>query len=162
MEIIVTNRKGEVFTVQYDVEDYQLVNKYKWCICKNKGNLYAKTNVRINGQQKTLILHRLILSVNDKTVIIDHKNHNGLDNRRFNLRICDNKSNTRNTSSTKGSTSKYLGVSFNTARKKWVSVITVDGKVNFLGYFMVERAAAHAYDIAAEKYFGEFANRNLG
>ena len=60
----------------------------------------------------------------------------------------------------KDSTSKYFGVCWVTRNGKWVSAIGLGGKSHHLGYFDTELEAAIIYNIAARKYFREFANTN--
>jgi hypothetical protein len=67
----------------------------------------------------------------------------------------------RNRSSAKESTSKYLGVSWNKGNNKWMAYIRVDGTRYHLGYFITEKEAARAYNEAAKKYHGEYANLNI-
>jgi hypothetical protein len=88
-------------------------------------------------------------------MICDHKNHNGLDNRRLNLRywtIEQNNTNRRKRTTTHNSrapSSQYLGVSWCPRREKWVAHIKHKGKAHNLGLFAVEEDAARAHDRAA-------------
>lgn len=63
-------------------------------------------------------------------------------------------------SNKKPKTSKFKGVSWAKASKKWMAGIGVNGKTKNLGYFTDEKDAARAYNEAALKYFGEFARLN--
>jgi len=91
---------------------------------------------------------------------VDHTNHVRNDNRWINLRTATTKQNNRSTSSHKGASSKYLGVSRCKREGKWRAQIKVDGKVKTLGYFLDEADAATAYNFAAHQHHGEFANFN--
>jgi hypothetical protein len=87
-------------TALVDDEDFEEVNKYKWYAKKNaNGTLYAITEIwhgRKSVPRKTRIrMHRLIMKPADN-MKVDHKNHNGLDNRKDNLRVCTTAENTRN------------------------------------------------------------------
>lgn len=93
--------------------------------------------------------------------VIDHINHDTTDNRISNLRNCSHKENVRNTTSTKGSSSKYLGVYFDASRQKWAAAISPERRKIALGRFDCERKAALAYDAAAKQHFGAFANLNF-
>jgi hypothetical protein len=108
-------------------------------------------------------MHRDILKPNEG-MDIDHKDHKGMNCQRNNLRICINKENSRNSTSRKGSKSKYLGVYFNKT-KGYVYIrsnIGVNGTQLNLGQFKTEEAAARTYnDAAARLYFGEFVNLNF-
>lgn len=92
---------------------------------------------------------------------IDHINHDASDNRIANLRDCTHAENLANSSSTKGSTSRFLGVSWSKKSAKWSAIISPNGKTIALGRFASEIEAAKAYDDAARKHFGEFANLNF-
>jgi hypothetical protein len=94
---------------------------------------------------------------------VDHKNHNGLDNRRNNLRICNDSENNRNGRKPRnGNTSQYKGVvlyeRYN--KTKWRVQITVNNKVLHVGHYLTELEAALAYNEADIKYHGEFACLN--
>ena len=92
---------------------------------------------------------------------VDHKNGDGLNNTRENLRICTREQNARNRRSVSGSTSKYLGVSWCKDKKRWRAQISAYGKCKKLGRFKTELEAAIIYNIAARKYYGRFAKPNV-
>ena len=92
---------------------------------------------------------------------IDHINNITDDNRICNLREATLQQNAQNRTSRKGSTSKYLGVYWYTRGEKWRAQIGLNGVKIHLGFFHNEEDAAKAYDKAAKKHFGEFANLNL-
>lgn len=92
---------------------------------------------------------------------IDHINRDPSDNRLTNLRACTHAENMRNQSSTRGSTSRFIGVSKAADRAKWSAIISPQGKAIPLGRFAREEDAARAYDRAAAKHFGAFANLNF-
>lgn len=145
-----------------DDEDYEIYSKFKWTIRKDKNTFYAQRCARICGIKKTCILHREICALTKGDgLVVDHVNRNGLDNRRENLRICTVTENNRNTTSRANSTSKYKGVWWEKARRKWRAVIKFDNKSIHLGSFINEIDAAKAYNEAALKYHGKFANINI-
>ncbi len=149
---------------QVDDEDYEYLNQWKWLAHKSYKTIYAERNVRIKGgKQVTIKMHRIIMNT-DKGMLCDHKDHNGLNNVRSNLRNCTSTENQRNTSSKTGSSSKYLGVSKDESwnrKKQWRTSICVNKKRMFIGMFLTEVEAATAYDKVAKKYFKEFANLNF-
>ena len=107
-------------------------------------------------------MHRAILGLGfgDKRQTA-HRNHNGLDDRRANLRICTYTQNAQNQLPAKNLSSKYKGVSRFRRDKKWQVSIKNNGKLIFLGHFNNEVEAAKAYDKAAKRIFGEFAFCNF-
>ncbi len=142
-----------------DDEDYEYVNQFSWCLRKTKSYMYAYGGLKIDGEFKTVQMHRLIMNP-PKGMLVDHKNGDGLDNRRNNLRICTRSQNCVNRVRTKGSKSKYLGVGWCNYRNKWLVKITVKGKQRCIGKFGSELEAAIIANISMRKYYGEFANPN--
>lgn len=139
-----------------DAADYEWLMQWKWCVNHHKHTTYAKRG----AAGATVMMHRFILSAT-KGITVDHINHNGLDNRRANLRLATYSENLRNTRSVFGSSSKYLGVSFDKTRGKWRANIMLGGTKKQIGRFDREADAAAAYDEAAIRHYGAFANPNF-
>ena len=95
-------------------------------------------------------------------MVVDHIDSDGLNNQRYNLRVCTNAQNVQNQRIMRGGTSRFKGVCWDMVNKKWRAKLGMNGKTFELGRFKVEADAASAYDDAAEKYFGEFAYTNRG
>lgn len=138
-----------------DDADYDWLNQWKWYARYSK---YTKTYyARRRFDGNIILMHRQILGLGfrDKRQG-DHKNHNTLDNRRNNIRVCTCQENQRNRKPRLNTTSGYKGVSWYSRIKKWQAHIQADGKREHLGYFKKEKDAALAYNKAARNLFGEF------
>jgi len=130
-----------------DDSDFELVSKFKWSAYKSNYVYYASRSIKINGKIKTIKMHRFILNITNSSIIIDHINGNGLDNRRKNLRIGTKGDNNRNKKNIKKSSSKYLGV-YKMASNKYRALIQLNNNKIFLGDFDSEYAAYNAYKLA--------------
>lgn len=145
---------------EVDEPDLKLLGKYRWYADKGHNTYYAKTNIKQeDGKRKRLKMHQLLMRT-PKGMHTDHINHDGLDNRRENLRVCTASQNQMNSRLRKGSTSKYKGVHWNKSKKRWCVRIKLNGKRKHLGYFTTEQEAALAYNKAAKEHFGKYANLN--
>ena len=127
-------------------------------------SLHKKNNFNLIRQRPFRNPHhtitRVILGVAPGTQV-DHKNANGLDNRRANLRAATCGENNWNTRLRKDNKSGYKGVYWLKSHGKWRAQITFNGKQKYLGDFTVASEGAAAYDTAAREYFGEFARLNF-
>ena len=154
--------QGKVALV--DAEDYDELNKYKWYAHKHKRAraYYARRGVGSGKDKKSLAMHRVIMNA-PNGIVVDHINGDGLDNRKSNMRLCTNKENCRNQVKGTGRkyTSQYKGVTYFRPTKKWKAEIVYNRETTCLGYFLIEKDAALAYDNKAKELYGEFANLNL-
>lgn len=138
--------KGEEF--YFDKEDISIINNYTWCID-------SSDRVCSSDNGKTIYLSRLVMNAPDN-MDVDHIFHNRRDNRKSKLRICLHIDNCKNNLVRINNTSGYTGVWYNKNRNKWVAEIKSDKKKRHLGYFDNKEDAHNAYEIAKDKYFGEF------
>lgn len=155
MAKIIPLTKGKFAIV--DDADFDWLNQYKWCAHENRkgGECYATSYIN----HKNVKMHRLIMGATGRWDIIDHIDHNTLNNQRHNLRHATQKQNNQNRKS-KGKTSNYRGVSWYTKDKRWVAKIGHGENQKTLGWFKDEIQAALAYNEEAAKRYGEFANLN--
>jgi len=164
MKILINTNRFGVKEVLFDDEDYDLIKDYVWHIQYDKGNFYARCNVLVNGKKKSPKMHRIIMGVAHKErPHVDHKNENGLDNRRSNLRLATIPQNARNTGANSRNVSGYKGVSLYTVGPqagKYVVRLRYNGKNYFGGYFDTAEDAAIKYNEMALKYHKEFAYQN--
>ena len=95
-------------------------------------------------------------------MVVDHIDHDGLNNCKSNLRIATLSENRRNSRKAKDTSSKYKGVSWHKNNKKWEVKIGFNYKKIHIGYFNNIKEAAEAYNKKAKELFGEFAYLNKG
>lgn len=147
------------YQVLIDDEDFDRVSKYKWYISENY--MYALTNTYIEGMRKTVSLHRLVLSCEDNTQVVDHINHDTLDNRKCNLRLCKHVQNTQNKRMPSHNTTGYKGVRKRKHCARYTAVVR-DGRDSYTcGFYDTPEEAARAYDKMALYLFKEFACTNF-
>jgi len=147
-----------------DDADYDWLNQWKWFAYKHRsGNFYAaRMSPTRNGKRFFIRMSREILGLeHDDKRQADHIQHNTLDNRHSNLRICTHQGNMRNKRAHPNTTSQFKGVSWYKRYEKWVAKIWINKKQKCLGYFKNEKEAARAYNEAAIHYYREFACLNL-
>jgi len=109
---------------------------------------------------RTQFLHRFILGITDSKVFVDHKDRNGLNNQRKNLRKATQAQNYHNARLSVKNTSGFKGVSpvKGNRKKPWRVDIAYGGKQYFLGYFQTAEEAAVVRKAAAKKHHKTFAN----
>jgi len=151
--------------VLVDKEDEELVRKFRWQVNVQRATNYAVHRPYPAGDKgkpgTPIRMHRLIMGARPGE-IVDHVNGDGLDNRRANLRVCDNAENHWNGNTRRpNNTSGYKGVTLCRATGRWRALIWRRGRRVHLGYFDTPEVAAAAYDKAALRLFGAFARTNL-
>lgn len=141
-----------------DEDDFHLLSKYKWH-CDSKG--YATRNISKgnDGKRKKLFMHREI-NKTPKNMLTDHINGNRLDNRKINLRNCNQSQNQANVRLCKTNKSGFKGVFWKEKAKKFVAAISYKNRRYFLGYFEKAEEAAIAYDKKHKELHGEFCFTN--
>lgn len=138
-----------------DDEDFPRLSDSKWHAARSSGRgIYAKTHLSRN---KLLYMHRVILCALPGE-FVDHINHDTLDNRRSNLRLCTAAGSARNTIHKLGN-SGFRGV--RAAGGRFRAVIRFNGDLIHLGLFGNPVDAAVARDAAARRLHGEFAILNF-
>lgn len=156
-ENIIPLTQGKSMTV--DTKDRAFLEQYSWYALKRPATWYAMTNIwKEDGRKVPVAAHTLLMQT-PPGLTVDHKNRNGLDNRRANLRVCTRGENLRNKPPVVA-TSCFKGVSWHTESKKWLARIKVAGQIFHLGMYDSDLHAARAYDIAAREHHLEFAYLN--
>jgi len=144
--------QGQVALV--DDEDFERVNQYKWHTSSNSTNqtLYAARNIcKKLGVWRLQYLHRFILNT-PNGLQVDHKDHNGLNNTKANIRNVTRTENNRNgLKCRKITSSKYRGVGWHKKCNNWRAYIGIAGKHIHLGHYETELEAALAYDEKAHE-----------
>jgi hypothetical protein len=146
-------------TALVDDSDYIVLSVYKWHarFCPKSKKFYAVRMATENGKRIVYRMHWAIMGHKR----IDHKDGNGLNNQRYNLRPANTLQNNRNRAKGIGKySSQYKGVSLH-ACGKWSAQISLHNKQRYLGLFVLEIDAAKRYDQEATKEFGEFAKLNF-
>lgn len=143
------------FTAVIDSADIHRVENWNWCVQSNIGTTYAYRKQWIDGKKCNVMMHRAILEIDDPSIPVDHRDGDGLNNRRVNLRPCTTSENARNRGAQKNSVSGIKGVS--KLGHKWRAEICVAGRKRHLGLFNTPDDARMAYCTAAIQLHGEFA-----
>lgn len=154
-EMLIYDKDGNEKTrILISLEDVEKVKPYKWQMHSEKGGYIASKS--FEGRKK-VYLHRYLLDA-QKNEVVDHINHDTLDNRRCNLRKCSYSQNMMNTRKPSDNTSGYKGVSWNKCKHKWEAYIQLDRKKVKLGCFVNKEDAISARIEAETKYYGEFSS----
>lgn len=144
-----------------DDSDYEYLNQWKWHIHKNSEGVgvYAKTKMILDNKKVSIYMHRWILNLENLELEVDHKDWNGLNNQRDNLRICNKSQNNINRKPYEKPDCKYKGVSYdkNYKKKPWRARLSS----HTLGHFHTPEGAALAYNKKALELYGEFAYLNI-
>lgn len=134
--------------------DFGFVSAFNWHASKDGQFWYAKTNMKVGGQRRPVGMHRLIMGF--PPGLVDHRNLNGLDNRRRNLRLSDKSKNAANSNGHRDRRSPFKGVTLDSSTGTWKAQLC--GKN--LGRFKTPELAAASYDAAAKLKYGQHARTN--
>src|SRR5262249_14509781 len=128
-----------------DDQDLGIVAPYKWYALHEPKNdsWYAYTRIRVGGKKTSLSMHRLIMNA-QKGEIIDHRDRNGLNNQRDNLRRCSHAENMRNRKKQRNGTLPYKGIRKNTNSNSFSAAIKAGGKILHIGSYQTQLEAALA------------------
>lgn len=156
IETIITQRNGDKHRILVDDIHGHFLKDYNFCVYKDKNTYYAIANVKRNGKHTTMSLHRLImgLELGDKRVV-DHLDHNGLNNTSSNLEIKTNHENSLNHKLSKKNKSGTTGVYWDKRDNIWKAQLRFKGVCYHLGSFKEKDDAIKARKTAEVKYFGE-------
>jgi len=154
------------YRAKVDDEDYRRLVRWKWRANLSGGGwVYAVRSVKgPDGRVKNRMLHYEVLGLESPLSggrVVDHVNHESLDCRKANLRVCTVQQNRWNTRAVrKKSSSRYKGVTWQPAKRPfrggWQVTITCGGERRYVGFFGREYEAVVAYNRAAARLFGKY------
>lgn len=152
--VLLANGKGKV---RIDDADEERVRRHGWYRFKARSRYYAAANLKVDGRWVRVLMHRFIVGAVTGQ-LVDHKNDDGFDNRRENLRVATRGQNQHNSGPRRG---RFKGVSWHRGAGKWVVQLMVNRVPMYLGLFVDEEEAARVYDNAARQHHGKFARLNF-
>lgn len=184
--IPLSGKNGTGKFAQVDDEDFEYLNQFIWHVHKSKHTFYAvrcKTKKEFKGvkgwnpyKQVAVRMHREVLKITNQKILVDHKDGNGLNNQKSNIRIANYSQNSQNRKPKEGRTSKFMGVDLKKSYYKvkegkkayirWqVQLVPHKGARPITKVFPFtpegEIEAAKWRDKLAKKYFGKFARLNF-
>lgn len=139
-----------------DASDAHLVEHTNWCVWVGPTVAYAMTNTIKPGARSPAYMHRVILGA-PVGVEVDHRDSNGLDNRRRNIRLASHAENNWNKGVQANNRSGLKGIWFHAASRKWRASIQTSGRTTDLGLHSTKEEAHAAYTLAAIQLHGTFA-----
>lgn len=161
-----SSKKFGSLEIMVDDEDYERVKQYPWGVltCANSDVKYVKSrNVDHKNPRKYYSLHRFILGIEDPKVFVDHKDGNGLNNQKSNLRLCTHRQNKMNMGKQKNNSTGFKGV-YRLKDGRYKTTITKrDGnkRIHLSSFESKDPIeCAKKYNELARKYHGEFAYQN--
>ena len=146
-----------------DADDFERVGQWRWYTKRDKGSacerIYAAARLETPHGWRKVTLHRYIMDAQPGE-LVDHINHDGLDNRRANLRLATTRQNSANSPPGRRNKTGYKGVVY--SKGSWYANVTVDARTRLSGPFGSPELAALAHDRLAKELFGDFAYQNFG
>ena len=143
-----------------DDADYELAARHSWHASETPRTTYVQTCIRLPGQPRryqNMFLHTMLTG----WAQVDHRDHDGLNNQRANLRPVTYALNGANRRPNTAGTSRFKGVCWAKGTGKWQAQIRINGRGYYLGQYTDEVDAARAYDAAAAATWGDHAWLNL-
>lgn len=147
-----------------DDDDYERLSANRWHAYRKHLHLSWYVQGNRGGPFAWQDMHRVVLSA-PKGMMVDHKNGDGLDCRKENLRFATNRQNQLNSKPRVNNTSGYKGVMRQRRADGFTWIACVKDKEtterHHLGTFPTAEAAARAYDAKVKEWHGEFAWLNF-
>ena len=140
------------FYAYVDAADYGWLSQWTWHLCGGYAARHCK--------RKVILMHRAIMQP-PEGMVVDHQNHNKLDNTRANLRVCTHRENACNREKRSGASSRFHGVIYVKDRRKYRAGVYYEGEHLHCGHFTDEIDAARAHDRKAVEVLGESALLNF-
>ena len=151
-----TNNHNIKFTI--DIEDYERCKEINWY---DDYDSHIKTYyIRGNLDGKSIALHRYIMNVKDKDMVVDHINHDTTNNCHSNLRVVSSSKNSMNRRIREDNSSGHTGVRWHKVTQKWQADIFANGKNIYLGLFDNKTDAIKIREEAEKLYFGNYSYKN--
>jgi len=136
-----------------DNDDYEYLSFFDWYAIETNGKFYA-----VRSEKRSIIfMHRVIMKTPEK-LVVDHKDGNGLNNQKSNIRNCTIQQNCMNRSLRSDSKTGYKGVS--KTKRGWKARVFHGKKTIYNKTFNNIEDAIKAYKEAAKKAFGDFAKED--
>lgn len=160
-EILDVGLSNSTLVAKVNKEDFPSLSVFKWRVAKRGKKIYCTRDKMINGKNTKVYMHRQLMGLpyGDRRQV-DHKDGDGLNNTRENLRVCTASQNMKNGSVHTDSVSGLKGVSWNKQKGKWAVYISSGSLRKCVGLFEDKFEAALAYDNSAKEIHGEFARLN--
>lgn len=160
--LTINSKKHGPQSVFFDDHDHNLImSQNSWILHKRKNTFYAYCQLNIRkGERFKIYMHRLIMNFPDNKDI-DHRDGNGLNNRRSNLREAGRSQNIANQKRTYTNQTGFKGVHFEKRNNSYFALLMVNRKRKVKVGFKSPIEAAKKYNELATLHFGEFAKLNV-